>query len=53
MALTKRKAKKILRHGTIRGRKLTKAQRGYFGAIAGGQKLRGPQAKKRRLRGRR
>ncbi len=31
------KAKKILRDGTIRGKKLTKAQRGLFGARAGGK----------------
>lgn len=32
---TKKKAKKILKHGTIRGKKITKKQRGKFGAIAG------------------
>lgn len=36
MAVTKKKAKKILKHGTVRGRKLTKKQRGYMGAVAGG-----------------
>jgi len=36
--LTKKKAKKILRHGSVRGRKLTKKQKGLFGAIAGGKK---------------
>ena len=30
--LTKKKARKILRHGRVRGKKLTKAQRGFFGA---------------------
>ena len=29
------KAKKILRHGEVRGKILTKAQRGFFGARAG------------------
>ena len=38
--LTKKKAKKILRHGSVRGKKLTKKQKGFFGAKAGGQKLR-------------
>ncbi len=31
------KAKKILRDGTVRGKPLTKAQRGFFGARAGGK----------------
>jgi hypothetical protein len=34
--LTKAKAKKILRHGSVRGHKLTKKQKGFFGARAGG-----------------
>lgn len=34
--ITKKKAKKILRHGTVRGKKLTKKQQGFFGARAGG-----------------
>lgn len=38
--LTQKKAKKILRHGSVRGKKLTKKQKGFFGARAGGQKLR-------------
>lgn len=38
--LTKRKARKILAHGSVRGKKLTKAQKGLFGARAGGAKLR-------------
>ena len=33
--ISRTKAKKILRDGEIRGRKLTKAQRGLFGAAAG------------------
>ncbi len=38
--LTKAKARKILRDRSVRGKKLTKKQRGLFGAKAGGQKLR-------------
>ena len=30
--LTKTKAKKILKDGSVRGKKLTKKQRGFFGA---------------------
>lgn len=44
--LTKAKAKKILKDGSIRGHPLTEAQKGYFGAIAGGKKPR-----KRRKKG--
>ena len=36
-ALNKRKAKKILRDGSVRGKKLTKPQKGFFGAKAGGR----------------
>ena len=36
--LTKAKAKKILRDGAIRGKKLTKKQRGFFGARSAGKK---------------
>jgi len=36
--LTKKKAKKILRHGEVRGHTLTKKQKGLFGLIAGGGK---------------
>ena len=36
--LTKQKAKKILKDGVVRGKKLTKKQKRFFGAIAGGQK---------------
>ena len=38
--LTVAKTKKILRHGSVRGHKLTIKQKGLFGAKAGGQKLR-------------
>lgn len=32
MALTKKKAKKILKHGKVKGKKLTSKQRRFFGA---------------------
>jgi hypothetical protein len=38
MALTKRKARKILKHGKVRGKKLTKKQRGLMGARAAGKR---------------
>lgn len=34
--LTKAKAKKILKHGKVRGKRLTKKQKGFFGARVGG-----------------
>jgi len=34
--VTKAKAKKILRHGSVHGKRLSKKQRGFFGARAGG-----------------
>ena len=34
-----KKAKEILKDGTVHGKKLTGKQKGFFGAIAGGQKL--------------
>jgi hypothetical protein len=33
--VSKQKAKKILRHGKVKGKKLTKKQKGFFGAKAG------------------
>ena len=36
MAVTQKKAKKILDHGKVRGKPLTKAQQGFFGARAAG-----------------
>ena len=33
--ISARKAREILRHGSVRGHKLTKKQRGMFGAAAG------------------
>lgn len=38
--LTKKKAREILSHGSVRGKKLTAKQKRLFGARAGGQKLR-------------
>lgn len=32
--VTRRKARKILKHGRVRGKKLTRKQRGFFGAKA-------------------
>jgi len=39
--VTKKKAKKILRHGEVRGKELSQKQKGMFGAIAGGN-FKGP-----------
>ncbi len=36
MALTPTKAGKILKHGKVHGKPLTKAQKGLFGAVRGG-----------------
>jgi len=36
--VSKKKAKKILKHGKVRGKKLSKKQKGLFGLIAGGKK---------------
>ena len=33
---TRRKARKILRHGQVGGRSLTRPQTGFFGVVAGG-----------------
>jgi len=38
--LTQKKAKQILKEGLARGKPLTKAQRGFFGARAGGAPVR-------------
>jgi len=38
--VSKTKAKEIMRHGSVRGQKLTKKQKGYFGARAGGAPMR-------------
>ena len=34
--VSKAKAKEIVKHGSVRGRRLSKAQKGYFGARIGG-----------------
>lgn len=36
--VSKAKAREILHHGSVHGRKLTKKQRGMFGAIASGKR---------------
>ena len=36
--LTKEKAKTILKEGSVRGKKLTKAQKGLFGLVASRRK---------------
>jgi hypothetical protein len=51
--LTAAKARKILRDGTVHGRPLTKKQKRFFGAIAGGAKLRGKRKAKKLGLGRR
>ena len=38
--LTKEKSKEILRHGEVRGHPLTRKQKGFFGARAGGAPVR-------------
>ena len=38
MAITKTKAKKILKDAMVRGKKLTDKQRAFFGLVAGGKK---------------
>lgn len=35
MAITKKKAGEILRHGEVRGKPLTQAQIGFFGLVRG------------------
>lgn len=34
--LTQKKAGAILKHGTVHGKPLTKKQKGFFGAVRGG-----------------
>ena len=36
MAVSKEKAKEIIKHGEVHGKKLTPKQRGFLGARAGG-----------------
>jgi len=37
MAISAKKAKEILRHGKVHGKPLTKKQKAFFGARAGGK----------------
>ena len=46
--LTKAKAKIILREGKIRGKKLTRKQKGFFGLIASGKKATRLRKKKKK-----
>lgn len=48
--LTKRKARKILRHGSVRGRRLTAKQKRFFGARVGGAPVRRKRKRKRKKR---
>jgi hypothetical protein len=38
MPLTQHKAGKMLKHGEVRGKPLTKKQKGLFGLVKGGKK---------------
>jgi hypothetical protein len=38
--ISQKKAKEILRHGEVHGKRLTKKQKAFFGAIAGGERPR-------------
>jgi|TARA_R100000501_G_C2533567_1_gene55452 hypothetical protein len=44
--LTRNKAKKILKDGSVRGKKLSKRQRGMLGAVASGKRVRTRKRKK-------
>jgi len=46
--ITKKKAKKILKHGEVRGKPLTKKQKGFFGARAGGAPVKPAKPRKKR-----
>ena len=46
MTLTSEKARKILSDKSVKGKPLTGKQKGFFGAIAGGQKPLSVRAKK-------
>ena len=43
--VSRSKARKMLKHGTVRGKRLTVKQRGLFDAIAGGRRVK--RARKR------
>lgn len=40
MALSRQKAREILHHGLVHGKKLSEAQRKFMGAVASGQRPR-------------
>ena len=44
--LSKAKAKEILHDGTVHGKKLSKKQRGLFGAVAAGRSKKGSSKSK-------
>lgn len=44
-ALTSKKAKQILKDNSANGNPLTKKQKGFFGAVAGGSSSKNPYAK--------
>lgn len=50
VGVSMKKAGTILKHGAIRGRPLTRRQRGFFGAIRGGARLTRLRAGSRRRR---
>lgn len=45
-SLSKAKARKILHDGSVRGKSLTKAQRGFMGARASGKPIKNPTKKR-------
>lgn len=45
--LSRMKARTILRHGSVRGRPLTRRQRGFLGARAGGVPVKGLRMRRR------
>ena len=46
--VSKAKAKEILEHGTVHGKALTKKQKGFFGARAGGAPVKRGRSKGKR-----
>jgi hypothetical protein len=46
--LGREKAREMLKHGEVHGQPITKAQRGYFGAVASGAKLKKDKEKGKR-----
>lgn len=46
--MTVKKAKKILSHGTVKGKKLTTKQKKFFGTIASGKATRSSLKRKRK-----